>query len=147
MERELSWHELTRVIEEHEHHHNFEALKTLCKKYYPGATRVRVEATQEYNDQSYYYSFGPSSISVFAGQRALSLADDEVSLLVLLAQSPELKEELEQAQPEDPVLWFADFYYDEVYNLELCGIEKGYDVKVDLTAQPPLPTRVFIKEP
>ncbi len=146
MERELSWHELTRVIEEHERHHNFEVLSAFCERYYPGATRVTVQTTQEYNDNTYYYTFGPSNISVFEGQKPLSLPDDEVSLLVLLAQSPELKKELEQEAPEDPVLWFSDFYYEEVYSLELCGIEKGYDIEVDLTTIPPLPRRVFVKE-
>lgn len=146
MERELTWFELARVIEAHEEHHNYEELSAFCHCYFPEATRIIVHATQEYDDNNYYFSFGPSNIQVFVSDKEVELPDDEVSLLVLLAQSPALKKLLEEAKPENPVLWLADLYYDEVYTLELCGIEKGYDVEVDLTSTPPLPMRVYVKE-
>lgn len=146
MERELSWHDLARVIEEHEAHHNYQQLEAFCERYYPGATKIEVQATQEYDDNNYYFTFGPSNISVLKDDKFLTLPDDDVSLLVLVAQSPELKKELEEAKPENPVLWLADVYYDDVYNLELCGIEKGYDLEVDF-GFPPLPPRtVYTKE-
>lgn len=146
MDRELTWHELARVIEAHEEYHNHRVLAAFCKRYFPGATRITVRATQEYDDNTYYFSFGPSNISVYVGDKEVELPDDEVSLLVLLAQSESLKQELKEAKPVDPLLWLADLYYDEVYDLELCGIEKGYDVEVDVTSAPPLPPKVFVKE-
>ena len=76
----------------------------------------------------------------------LSLPDDDVSLLVLLAQSSTIKQLLQEAEPENPVLWLADGYYDDVYNLELCGIEKGYDIEVTFGFPPPPPRTVYVKE-
>lgn len=145
MERELNWHELARVIEEHDDYHNFEALTAFCACYYPSATRIVVQVVQEYDDSNYYYTFGPSNLSVFEGDKELFLPTDEVELLILLA-SPELKAKLEKAQPDDPLEWLEEQYHDDIYNLELCGIEKGYDIEVELTAPPaPLP-RVYVKE-
>ncbi len=146
MDQELSWHDLQRVIEEHEDYHNFQVLDAFCNRYYPGATTITVQAVQEYDDNNHYYSFGPSQITVIREEQPLLLPDDDVGLLVLLAESPSLQADLKEAAPEDPVLWLADVYYDEVYNLELCGIEKGYDVEVNLRASPKLPTKVFVKE-
>ena len=143
MDRELSWHDLQRAIEEHEDHHNFHVLKAFCNRFYPGATLITVQAVQEYDDNNYYYSFGPSQITVVRDEQPLLLPDDDVGLLVLLAGSPSLQADLKQTAPEDPVLWLADVYYDEVYNLELCGIEKGYDVEVNLLRPPPPPSRVY----
>lgn len=146
MERELSWHELTKILEAHETFHNFEVLTAFCKRYYPGATRVSVQVMQEYDDNSYYYSFGPSEITVYRNEKVMTLADDDVSLLVLLAQSPSLKTFLEEAQPDNPVMWLTDVHDEEIYSLELCGIERGYDLEVDLTLAPSVPRRVYTKK-
>lgn len=146
MERELSWRDLVEIIQAHEAFHNFGVLSAFCARYYPGATRVIVRAMQEYDDNSYYYTFGPSSIAAYRQAAALTLPEDEVSLLLLLGQSPQLKRELEAAAPEDPVLWLADLYYDEAGELELCGIERGDDLEVDLLAAPPAPRRVYAKD-
>ncbi len=54
MDRELSWHDLQRVIEEHEDYHNFQVLDAFCSRYYPGATTITVQAVQEYDDNNYY---------------------------------------------------------------------------------------------
>ena len=143
---ELSWHDLARVVDEHEVHHNYHVLEAFCELYYPGATKITVQATQEYDDNDYYFTFGPSNITVWKGEQMLSLPDDDVSLLVLLAQSPELKQQLEKDEPENPVLWLADVYYEDVYNLELCGIEKGYDLRVDFGFPPPPPRQVYVKK-
>lgn len=146
MERELSWSDLTRIIEAYEDHHNYQKLSNFCELYYPGATKINIQVMQEYNDYSYSYTFGSSDITVWEGDTLMTLPDDDVSLLVLLARSPKLKQELREAKPHDPVLWLADLYYDNLYDLDLCGIEKGHDIEVDLTTAPSLPPRVYIKK-
>lgn len=146
MERELSWFELGRVIEEHEAHHNHHELKDFCDRYYPRASRVVVQAVQEYNDNDYYFTFGPSNISVWDGEWALCVPADDVALLVLLAESADLDAVLREDKPDDPLGWLEERYGEDVYNLELCGIEKGYDIEVDLALSPPQPTRVYVKE-
>ena len=147
MERELSWFELGSVIEEHEAHHNHFALKVFCGRYYPRATRVVVQAIQEYNDNDYYFTFGPNNISVWDGKRELCVPADDVALLVLLAESADLDAVLREDKPDDLLGWLEERYGEDVYNLELCGIEKGYDIEVDLALPPPYPTRVYVKEP
>lgn len=145
MERELSWHELAMVIEAHEAHHNHHELQAFCDRYYPKATRVLVQAVQEYDDNDYYFTFGPSNISVWDGERELCVPADDVDLLVLLAESADLGDVLREDEPDDPLGWLEERYGEDVYNLELCGIEKGYDIEVDLALLPPQPTRVYVK--
>ena len=146
MERELSWRELTNVIETHEDYHNYQELKRFCDCYYPKAIRIVVQVVQEYDDNSYYNTFGSSSISVYGVDKELHLPTDDVELLVLLAESTELKEALQEAEPDSPIDWLEEQYYDDVNNLELCGIERGYDLEVGLVAPPPLPLKVYVKE-
>ena len=143
---ELSWNDLARVVDEHKVHYNYYQLEAFCALYYPGATKIEVQATQEYDDNNYYFTFGPSNMTVWKDEQTLSLPDDDVSLLVLLAQSPELKRQLEEDEPENPVLWLADVYYEDVYNLELCGIEKGYNLEIEFGFPPPSPRQVYVKK-
>jgi hypothetical protein len=145
-ERELSLPELERILLEHERHQNFAILQAFCCRYYPSATRVMVDPSQNYDDQVYYYRVGPDNLNVYAGEQRLSLADDEVSLLLLLAGSPDLQRQLEAENPEDPVLWLADLYYEEVCALGLYGVEHGHSFVVDFAHPPPVPTRVYVKE-
>ena len=146
MERELSWHDLTRVIEAHEAYHNYQELKRFCDCYYPKAIRIVVQVAQEYDDNSYYNTFSSSSISVYGVDSELHLPTDDVELLVLLAESAGLKGALQEAEPDRPIDWLEEQYYDDVNNLELCGIEKGYDLEVGLVASPPPPLKVYAKE-
>lgn len=146
MERELSWHELTEVIEAHEAYHNYMELRRFCDLYYPTATRIVVYVVQAYDDNNYYNTFGPSNLTAYDGDREMHLPTDDVALLVLLAASAELKDAFADAKPERPIDWLEEGFHDDVYNLELCGIEKGYDVEVDLTSPPPLPWAVYVKE-
>lgn len=101
---------------------------------------------QAYDDNNYYNTFGPGNITAYVGDNELHLPTDEVALLVLLAESAELKDAFGDANPEHPLDWLEEQVHDDVYNLELCGIEKGYDIEVDLTSPPPLPRAVYIKE-
>ena len=146
MERELSWNELTGVIEVHEDYHNYQELKRFCECYYPKATRIVIRVVQEYDDNSYYNTFGSSSITVYGVDKELHLPTDDVELLVLLAESAELKEAFREAEPDSPIDWLEEQYYDDVNNLELCGVERGYDLEVGLVAPPPLPQKVYVKE-
>ena len=146
MERELSWNELTNVIETHEDYHNYQELKRFCDCYYPKAIRIVVCVVQEYDDNSYYNTFSSSSITVYGVDKELHLPTDDVELLVLLAESAELKEAFQEAEPDSPIDWLEEQYYDDVNNLELCGIERGYDLEVDLVAPPPPPLKVYVKE-
>ena len=145
MARELTWTELARVIEEHEAHHNHRALKALCVRYHPGATRIAVQAVQEYDDNDYTYICGPGNLTVWAGDKERHLPADEVDLLALLAASPALRAVFPEAHA-DPLGWLEDAYSSDVYDLELCGIERGLDVEVDLTRPPPRPTRVYVRD-
>ena len=146
MERELSWHELTNVIGAHEDYHNYQELKRFCDCYYPKAMRIVVQVVQEYDDNSYYNTFSSSSITVYGVDKELHLPTDDVELLVLLAESAELKELFQEAEPDSPSDWLEEQYYDDVNNLELCGIERGYDLEVNLVVPPPLPQKVYVKE-
>lgn len=146
MERELSWHELTEVIEVHEAYHNYTELRRFCDLYYPTATRIVVQVVQAYDDNNYYNTFGPSNLTAYDGDREVHLPTDDVALLVLLAASAELKDAFGGAKPERPTDWLEERFHDDVYNLELCGIEKGYDVEVDFASPPPLPRTVYVKE-
>ena len=146
MERELTWPELEDVLNAYETHHNYTVLKDLCRRYYPAATRVVVRVVQEYDDAVYFSTFDANNLYAYEGDKGLSLPDDEVSLLVLLGVSPELKADLAAAEPYDPVVWLNEQFYDEVNELQLCGIAHGYDLEVDLTAPPPNPKKVYVKE-
>jgi hypothetical protein len=146
MARALTLPELEHIIQDHERWENFAILQAFCRTYYPDATRVLVDPSQEYDDQVYCYRVGPDNLDVYNGEQRLSLADDEVSLLLLLARSPALKQRLEEEQPEDPVLWLADLYYEEVCALGLHGVERGHAFEVGFAQPPPRPTRVYTKE-
>ena len=146
MERELTWPELEDVLNAYETHHNYTVLKDLCNCYYPAATRVVVRVVQEYDDAVYFSTFDASNLHAYEGDKELSLSDDEVSLLVLLGASPELKADLAAAEPDDPAVWLNEQFYDEVNELQLGGIGHGYDLEVDLTAPPPNPKKVYVKE-
>lgn len=147
MERNLGWNELQQVVKAHEELYNYQELEHFCKRYYATATRVVVEPSLEYNDQNEaYYSVGPSEITVWRGDTMLVLPEDEVELLVLLGQSIWLQEQLAKDMPDDPIVWLADVYYDDVYSLELFGVEKGYEIEIDFNEPPPVPMNVYAKE-
>ncbi len=146
MTRELTWPELEDVLSAYETKHNYTVLKDLCARYYPAATRVVVRVVQEYDDAVYFNTFDASHLYAYEGDKELSLPDDEVTLLVLLGASPELKVDLAAAEPDDPAVWLAEQFYDEVNELGLCGIGHGDDLEIDLTAPPPEPKKVYVKE-
>ena len=93
-----------------------------------------------------FSAFDASNLAAYEGEKELSLPADDVELLVLLGDSPELKGDLAEAEPDDPVVWLQEQFYDEVNDLELCGVGHGFDLEVDLTTTPPEPKKVYIKE-
>lgn len=145
MERELTWRELSDVVKAYEARHNHQELKRFCDRYYPRASRVVIETMQEYDDESYYTTLDLHNLTAFDGDKALGVPGDEVALLVLLAESPGLQEELEEAKPEEPLEWFSERYYDDASNLDLCP-DDDFNLEVELLKPPPSPKVVYVKE-
>ena len=146
MERELGWFELEKIVSDHETQHNYTVLQGLCARYYPTATRVVVSIIQEYDDNVYYPAFDASNLQAFEGETELGLPGDDVELLLLLAASPGLKANLAEEKPDEPTEWLQEQFYDEANDLGLCGLAQGYDLEIDLTAPPPEPRKVYVKE-
>ena len=145
MARELTWRELSHVVKAHETRHNFHELKRFCDRYYPRASSVVVETMQEYDDESYYTALDLSNLTAFDGDKALEVPGDDVALLVLLAESPDLQASIEQAKPEEPLGWFSERYYDDASNLDLCP-DDDFNLEVELLNPPPCPEVVYVKE-
>lgn len=145
MERELTWRELSDVVKAHETRHNYQELKRFCDRYYPRASRVVVNTRQEYDDESYYTALDLHNLTAFDSDKALEVPDDEVALLVLLAESPGLQASIEEAKPEEPLEWFSERYYDDASNLDLCP-DYDMNLEVELLRPPPSPKVVYVKE-
>lgn len=116
-----------------------------CRCFYPRASRVVIGTVQEYDDENYYTALDRSSLTAYDGHDALRVPADEVELLLLLAESPELREATEEDKPEDSLEWFSEFYYDEASNLELYRDPDSSNLEVELASPPPRPVAVFCK--
>lgn len=145
MERNLSWSELRDILKEHEAYHNYAELTRFCRLFYPLTSRVVIGTMQEYDDENYYTALDLNNLTAYDGRHTLKTPSDEVELLVLLAEAPELREALAEDKPNDSLEWFSEFYYDEASNLELYRDPDSVNLEVDLASPPPQPKSVYFR--
>lgn len=146
MAQPLTLAELREVEREHELYYNHTELTRFCRLFYPRASQVIIGTQQEYDDEVYYTALNTHNLTAYDGRTALRAPTDEVELLVLLAESPELREALDGDQPDDSLTWFSEFYYDETSDLKLYRDPDNNSLIVTLGAPPPKPRAVYFME-